>query len=130
MKNDFNFEEYTVMRLQPKAESIELNKCNHDDITDNNRCILCGKKINTNLNLKELIDASDIIINTLESMKMVVTHMSKKERRVAQKYFHMIPLLKNIGTFYDVCNEKAKDINEWYKELMEAEVDKEEGNDE
>lgn len=101
----FNKNLYNAKKLKPKAEDIELNKCMHI-VEDSNECLICGTIVNRILDINELIDHSNNIINYLETMKMIAGYaFSKKELKTAQKYFDMIPLLKNINSLYDICNE-------------------------
>lgn len=117
----FNKTEYNVKRLQPREEDIELNKCTHKDIDENNKCICCRTPIELELDINDLMDVTSIIISYLESMKIIASGtFSKKEYKEAKKYFDMIPLLKNIGSLYNICS----DINELYLK-EEEEIDEE-----
>ena len=128
MRTSFNEEMYNTKRLQPRNEHIEFNKCTHAVINENNKCVLCGTELKLALKSSELLHSADVIIDYLESMKMLSNGMSKKECKAAQKYFDMIPLLKNINNLYDICNEKSNQLNEIYEELYKSdEFDMENG---
>ena len=109
----FNKEKYNTKRLQPRIEDIELNKCTHEvfDKTTG-ECAECGTKVNISFTLideNEFIYSVNDVIDQLESMKMIVNScMNKQEIKAAQKYFDMIPLLKNINTLYDICKNEVE----------------------
>lgn len=105
----FDKANYNVKRLKPKAEDIELNKCRHMiNSADDDKCILCGTDIDIELSSNELIYAADTLVDYLESMKLIANYfLSNKENRAAQKYFNMIPLLKNITELYIICSEEV-----------------------
>lgn len=108
----FNKEKHNIKRLQPRVEDIELNKCTHEifDKTTG-ECALCGTKVSIDFSWfkeNEFTESIDNVIDELESMKMIINScMGDKEIKAAQKYFNMIPLLKNIGALYDICKENV-----------------------
>ena len=105
MKKLFNQEKLNIERLKPKAEDVELNKCDHMLIDEEtSTCTICGKHITCNIAYDEETNkAVNTIIDMLESLKMVMNEVSsKKELKVAQSYFDMIPLLKNLSSLEKV----------------------------
>ncbi len=93
------------------------NKCCHIgglQLSSDNQhvCISCGSHIKSHMDIKELQKASKIIIDYLETMKLIMyySHPTKKELRVANKYFKTVPYLKNIDALYNICQDKLKNI--------------------
>jgi hypothetical protein len=100
-------EKYHTTKMQPKLEDIELNKCIHNAENIDSKCPICGSKIDTNMDLEKLLSSADTLISYLETMKMVSnTVLTSKEIKAAQKYFDMIPLLKNIESIYNICKDE------------------------
>ena len=110
----FNKMKFNIKKLKPLPEAIELNKCIHTLLDEETgECAVCKNKIKLELPTEsDILNASTCIVNSLETMKMIVNScMSKKEIRAAQKYFDMIPLLNNISSLYEICTEELKTAN-------------------
>ena len=125
----FNKEKFNIERLQPQKEIIEMNNCTHLNLK-NNRCEDCGIYLEEEMNLDELVEAGQVITGYLETMKMVANvTLSKKEMKVAQKYFDMLPLLYNLTELYEVCEEEygnyLKVMNESAKRISKSKVKEE-----
>ena len=104
----FNKTKYNIRRLQPAAVDVELNKCNHllDSESESYDCVLCGININPNLNIDKIKTSASILVEQLETLKIVANGcLNRRELKECQKYFDMIPLLKNIGALYSVCED-------------------------
>lgn len=126
MKRDFNKILYNIKRLKPKPEDIEANKCHHciDEEKDDDICILCGTEIERDLNFNNLTYHSNMVIQYLESMKMIANcSLTKKELKAAQKYFDMIPLLKNISNLYNICSEEQENLDTYLNEYSQDDKD-------
>ena len=116
----FNKQEYNIKRLQPKAEDIEINRCPHKEIDDESKCTCCKTLIETDLDLSTLLCVAETMISYLESMKIVASDvLTNKEFKEANKYFNMIPLLKNIGNLYDICSEANEEALKIEDEISE-----------
>ena len=101
----FNHEKLNIARLKPNATDVELNKCTHMFIDEEtSTCTVCGKHITCDIAFdEETSKAIDLVIDKLESLKMVMNELSsKKELKIAQPYFDMIPLLKNLESLQNV----------------------------
>lgn len=110
----FNKTNYDVKRLQPKAKDVELNKCIHTYFDEDNAhmCAICGTNLKLDFSIVELEDASQKIIEYLETCKMILNSCSHpKIVKAAQKYIDMIPLLKNIPALYDISAEEFRNAS-------------------
>lgn len=115
MRNRFNKRNYNIKRLQPSADEIELNRCTHivDVESEKYECLLCGTIIKQNLDIENFINSAFNVAEYLETMKMVANNsLSRKEYKAAQKYFDMIPYLRNIRALYNICEEANNTITE------------------
>lgn len=109
MKKGFSKERFNIKKLEVCKEDIEYNKCIHSIFSaEDGVCQTCGTIINTNLNLDKLLSSTDVLIQYLETMKMVVNNsgLSHAEIKAAKKYTDIIPLLKNIDVLYTICKEQ------------------------
>lgn len=122
MKTNFNIRKRNIKRLRPRPEDIELNKCTHY-LGEDGRCSICGIELETEIVLEDLYTSSETIIDYLETLKMLSEYvLTKKERKAAQRYFNMIPLLKNIIGLYDVCNDANWEYLNNINKIIESEV--------
>lgn len=110
MFSKFSKAKYNARRLRPRAEDIVFNLCTHEIIDkEEGLCAICGTEVDLKYNFYQTGDierAAETLINSLECMKMITNScLSKKEKKAAQYYFDIIPLLKNITTLHDICSE-------------------------
>ena len=130
----FNKEKLNIETLKPQAKDIELNKCTHIMYDEDTKiCEDCGVNLNLELSEDELITMANNLITYLETLKMVINLCgSKKEIRAMQKYFNMIPLLKNIKNVHYVCEESHNEYLNFIEVLayMEEQDDQIEENNE
>ena len=110
MNKRFNLIKCNAKKLKPKREHVKMNKCTHSIVNNDNVCLVCGWNINTDLNLDEFLRSADVVADYLETMKMIISNTccTRAERKAAQKYFNMIPLLSNIESLYKISYDKSK----------------------
>jgi hypothetical protein len=100
---------FNVEKLKP-ADNM-WDKCGHSVFCqETGECDICGAILNTKINADKLEESIEYIISSLEYYKMIMynTKSTKAEIKAANKYFKMIPLLENIFSLSNVCDDKLK----------------------
>lgn len=125
----FNTEKYNLARLKPLAIDVELNKCTHSSFNEaTGHCEECGVAPIIEMDMASLAIATKVVIGHIETYKMIGKCLTKKERKLAQKYFDMIPLLKNLNSLHDVCEERYEEAIKLLDGIDEDNTEEEKSN--